>query len=42
MLCEYWGLRRLDEETADLAGELEGLIAAAEDAMRVQGNGHAD
>lgn len=35
-------LRRLDEQTADLAGELEGLIAAAEDAMHAHGNGHAD
>jgi hypothetical protein len=35
-------LRRLDEQTADLAGELEGVIAAAEDAMRAQGNGQAD
>jgi hypothetical protein len=35
-------LRRLDQQTADLAAELEGLIAAAEDATRVQGNGHAD
>ncbi len=35
-------LRRLDEQTADLAEELQGLIAAAEDAIRAQGNGHAD
>jgi hypothetical protein len=35
-------LRRLDEQTADLAGELEGLIAAVEAAMRAQGNRHAD
>lgn len=34
-------LRRLDEQTADLVGELEGVIAAAEDAMRTRGNGHA-
>jgi hypothetical protein len=35
-------LRRLDEQTADLAGELQGLIAAAQDAVRAPGNGHAD
>ena len=34
-------LRRLDEQTADLAAELDGVIAAAEDAMRGTGNGHA-
>ena len=34
-------LRRLDEQTADLAAELGGVIAAAEDAMRPHGNGHA-
>ena len=34
-------LGRLDEQTADLADELEGVIAAAEDAMRTRGNGHA-
>ncbi|MDQ3676073.1 MAG: hypothetical protein M3401_04595 [Actinomycetota bacterium] len=34
-------LRRLDEQTADLAGELHGLIAAAHDAMRTHGNGQA-
>ncbi len=33
-------LRRLDEQTADLAGELGGLITAAHDAMRGHGNGH--
>ena len=32
-------LRRLDEQTADLAAELGGVIAAAEAAMH--GNGHA-
>ena len=32
-------LRRLDEQTADLAGELHGLIAAAHDAMHTHGNG---
>jgi len=26
----------------DLAGELQGVIAAAEDAIRAHGNGHAD
>ena len=30
-------LRRLDEQTADLAGELHGLIAAAHDAMHTHG-----
>jgi hypothetical protein len=35
-------LGRLDQQTDDLAGELRGLIAAAQDAMRAQGNGHAD
>ncbi|MCA1679220.1 MAG: hypothetical protein LC777_09890, partial [Actinobacteria bacterium] len=30
-------LRRLDEQTADLAGELDGLISAAHDAMRGHG-----
>lgn len=33
-------LRRLDSQTADLAAELDGLICAAEDAMRPNGNGH--
>jgi hypothetical protein len=33
-------LRRLDEQTADLASELDGLISAAHDAMRGQSNGH--
>jgi len=32
-------LRRLDEQTADLAGELHGLIDAAHDAMHTRGNG---
>ena len=32
-------LRRLDEQTADLAGELEGVIAAR-GAMRPRGKGH--
>ena len=35
-------LHRLDEQMPDLAGELQGVIAAAEDAMRAHGNGHAD
>jgi len=33
-------LRRLDEQTADLASELDDLITAAHDAMRGHGNGH--
>jgi hypothetical protein len=33
-------LQQLDEQTADLAAELGAVITAAEDAMRVQGNGH--
>jgi hypothetical protein len=32
--------RRLDEQTADLANELDGLITAAHDVMRGHGNGH--
>ncbi|MGO9898759.1 MAG: hypothetical protein ACLP0J_03465 [Solirubrobacteraceae bacterium] len=35
-------LRRLGEQTADLAGGLQGLIASVQDAIRAQGNGHAD
>ena len=35
-------LHRLDEQTANLAGELEGLVVAVEDAMRAKGNGYGD
>ena len=34
-------LDRLDEQTLSLAAELDGVIAAAQDAMRRRGNGHA-
>ena len=34
-------LQRLDQQTADLADELRGVIAAAQDAMRTRGNGHS-
>ena len=33
-------LQRLDQQTADLADELRGVIAAAQDAMRTRGNEH--
>jgi hypothetical protein len=35
-------LRRLDEQTADLAGELDALITAAHDAMRGHDNRHTN
>lgn len=34
------GLERLDEQTISLAAELDGVIAAAHDAMRRSGNGY--
>jgi signal transduction histidine kinase len=34
-------LRRLDQQTAGLADELRGVIAAAQDAMDTRGNGHS-
>ena len=35
-------LHRLNEQTANLAVELEGLVVAVEDAMRAKGNGYGD
>ena len=35
-------LHHLDEQTANLAVELEGLVVAVEDAMRAKGNGYGD